>query len=265
MSGPSIKIDDVAVVINGSEVLSGVNLEYEGNGIIQILGPNGAGKTTLLRTIIGTIRPIKGKIYINKEDVTGDPHRAGKYVGFVPQHPGNINSDFPISVWEILESEYSFREREWPRIGSSRIVVDAIESAVERVGLELGVLDKNFWELSGGEKQRILIARALIHEPRILLLDEPFSPIDPPGRIMLADLIVEISRNSLVITTSHDPMLLLDKTDRILLLNKKISIFGAPNDVLTVDNTKKVYGESIISVGEGHIHIPDIACKKTSA
>lgn len=250
---PSIRLDNVTVEYDGERVLENIKFSYTGPGLIQVLGPNGAGKTTLLKTILGLVKPVMGKVYVCGEDVTGSPGRAGALCGYVPQAQvqKEVNM-YPISVEEMLRVELRLRKRS----------VESLKNIIEVVGLRESILEKNFWELSGGEKQRVLIARALLHNPKILLLDEPLSPIDPPGRASIARLIGELSREKLVIVTSHDPIILLEYTDRIMLLNKRIYYIGAPEEVLCENTLREVYGEAAVVVEGRHIHISDYVCKR---
>ncbi len=250
---PSIMLDRVTVEYNGGKALEDVNFEYNGAGLIQVLGPNGAGKTTLLKTILGLVKPSKGRVYVCGEDVTGSPSKAGALCGYVPQAQSQREVNrYPISVEELIRVELKLRRKR----------IDSVHKILELVGLGRSVLEKNFWELSGGEKQRVLIAKALIHNPKVLLLDEPLSPIDPPGRASIARLIGGLSREKLVIVTSHDPVILLEYTSEIILLNKKIYYKGPPSEVLCEDKLRRVYGEAAVVVEGRHIHISDYVCKR---
>jgi len=253
---PSILIDDITIAYGNSIVIDSLSLKYSGPGLIQILGPNGAGKTTLLKTVLGLIKPIKGRIVINGIDITGDPSRAGPHIGYVPQIFPEIQNRYPITAWELVESSYLMYRKKWPRlfsdVGSRKIV----SKVLERVGLAKDLWNESFWNLSGGQRQRVLIARAIVHDPQILIMDEPLSAVDPVGKAGLANLIATLAKKKLVIVTSHDPMLLLKHTDLVLLLNRGFYVVGKPEYVLTLENTRRVYGESAIMVYQ-HIHISD--------
>ncbi len=252
----SILIDGVTVAFGASVVIEDLHLKYSGSGIIQILGPNGAGKTTLLKTILGLIKPIKGKIMINGVDVTGNPSKAGPYIGYVPQLVLEMQNRYPVTAWELVESSYLLYRKKWPRIFVDSESKTTISKILKTVGLAEDSWNESFWNLSGGQRQRVLIARAIIHDPQILIMDEPLSAVDPVGKAELANLIVSLAKKKLVIVTSHDPMLLLKHTDLVLLLNRRFYIVGKPEEVLTLENAKKVYGESAIMVYQ-HIHISD--------
>lgn len=251
---PVIEVKDLVIGYNGRALSSKLNFKLRGPALVQILGPNGAGKTTLLKTLLGLLKPIEGKVFINGVEVT-NPEKAGIYIGYVPQLIMG-SGHYPVTAWELVSTLYSMRKKKWPRLRLSKNEVDLLREVFAKVGLGPDIWNKNFWSLSGGERQRVLIARAIVHNPSILLMDEPLSAVDPVGKAELAKLIIDLSREKLVLVTSHDPMLLLEYTDIIILINRKIFIMGSPDEVLTLENTKLVYGEAAIPVAK-HVHISD--------
>ena len=252
---PVIEARSLVIGYNGYELSGVLDFRLEGPMLVQILGPNGAGKTTLLRTILGLQKPVKGRVYINGVDVTGCPEKAGVYVGYVPQIMYS-ETHYPITPWELVSISYMMHKGLKPRLWSRKGVKERVIEVLEKVGLRREKWNSNFWKLSGGERQRVLIARAIVHNPPILLLDEPLAPVDPVGKVEIARLITSFKRDKLVIVTSHDPMLFLEHTDIVILINRKVFIMGRPEEVLTIENTRRVYGEAAIQVKE-HIHISD--------
>ncbi len=239
-------------------VVEGITVKFREGTLTQVVGPNGSGKTTLLRTLIGLIRPLRGKVFLRELDVTGMPDLIGRYVGYVPQIFTPSYFAYPVSVEEFIESSYLLYRRRWPRISSNKLIKERINEVLRLVELGEDIRRKSFWELSGGQKQRILIARALVHEPKLLILDEPFSLADPTSRTSLALTLIKLVRNNsmTVIMSSHDPTLLLPHTDEILLLGNSRWFFGKPYEILTEEVLKEVYGEAI-TVHEKHTHIHD--------
>jgi len=241
-----LRVDSLTVGYSGEVVLYNLSIEYQGPGLIQVLGPNGAGKSTLLKTICGLLKPISGRVLINGLDVTGKPSIAGKFVGYVPQLIFNNDKvHYPITLYELVACCYVF-SKPWPRIKLSGVEREYVEKLLESLGLPREKWFKRVDELSGGERQRGFIARALVRNPPILLLDEPFSSIDPEGRVELAERIALLKREKLVIVASHDPTLLLPHTDMILLINRKTYFFGKPYDVLRSELLEKIYGRGFI-------------------
>ncbi len=249
-----VELRGVEVQLGGETVLHNVDLTLEGPGLVQVLGPNGAGKTTLLRTILGLVKPVRGRVLVDGVDVTGRPEAAGRLAGYVPQlEPARHH--YPVTAWELVETECLIRTRPWPRL-SGAPCRDRVAEALGEAGLPREAWGKPLHSLSGGQQQRTLIARALVHNPRILVMDEPLSAVDPAGKAELAEKIAALAHSRLVIVTSHDPMLLLEHTKTIVLVNRGIVAAGPPAEVLTRENLEKVYGKAILYV-EQHLHIAD--------
>ncbi len=250
-----LEVEDLAAGYGEELVIDGLSFSVEGPGLLQILGPNGSGKTTLLRALLGLLRPVRGRVLVNGEDITGRPEEASAYVGYVPQHFAP-ERHYPITVWELITNSYMFHKRRWPRLDLDGGCREAARKALEVVDLPPDTWHRSLWELSGGQRQRALIARALVHDPPILMMDEPLSPVDPVGRYELAEHIGKLASSKLVLVTSHDPTLFLPYTKAILLLNRSFYIMGEPDEVLTLDNLTKVYGSSAIAIKD-HVHICD--------
>ncbi|MET1100862.1 MAG: metal ABC transporter ATP-binding protein [Pyrodictiaceae archaeon] len=253
---PVIEVQDLSIGYNSDEpLLGGLNFRLEGPALIQILGPNGAGKTTFLKTIAGLLKPLSGKVFINGIDVTALPEKAGAFVGYVPQLSIQ-KGHYPVTVWEAVSMPLLLRKHRWPRLGLSRAEKTIVEKVLARVGLPREKWHESLWRLSGGERQRVMIARALVYDPPILVMDEPFSAVDPRGRAELAKFIASLARTKLVLVTTHDPMLLIEYTNTIILINRGFFAIGKPEEVLTLENTRRVYGEAAKLVVQ-HIHISD--------
>ncbi len=251
---PTVRVEGVTVSYKGEPAVEDATFQLNGPGLVQLLGPNGAGKTTLLRTIAGLVKPDKGRVLVNGVEVTGNPVAAGRWVGIIPQRPP-ISQVNPMTVYEFVETRLLLKRR-WPRLRSGGEVRARVERLLATVGLPREAWGKRLWELSGGMLMRTFIARTLAAEPEILLMDEPLAPVDPAGKVRLARLIVELARERLVIVTSHDPELLLPYTKTIVLVNRRVIASGAPGEVLTAENLRRVYGEGFIESG-GHLHILD--------
>ncbi len=253
MSVHVIEVVDLEVEINGEKILSNLTFRIDGPSLIQVIGPNGAGKTTLLKAIIGLIKPKRGKITLN--GIPPDPKRLSNIVGYVPQI---VLSDVPIPVtaWEIVLNSFLLHRKKFPRLKAGKSDLERVRRSLELVDLPEDRWHRRFDRMSGGERQRVLLARALVYDPPILLLDEPLSAVDPLGKVEVAELIGKLAKSKLVIVTSHDPILLLPYTDKIILLNRSYYAIGKPEEILTLDVLKNVYGESAILI-ESHVHISD--------
>lgn len=239
-------------------VIEDMSFHLTGPGLVQVLGPNGSGKTTLLKALLGLLKPLRGRVLVNGEDITGRPEEASAYVGYVPQYFAP-EQHYPLTAWELVMGSCLLHCQRWPRLVESRSCRRLVTRALKVVDLPEEEWHKSFWELSGGQRQRALIARALVHDPPILMMDEPLSAVDPLGRAELAEYIGRLAHEKLIIVTSHDPTLLLPYTDRVLLLNRSFYLLGKPEEVLTVENLRKVYGASAVEMRE-YVHICD-ACR----
>ncbi|MEL9998367.1 MAG: ATP-binding cassette domain-containing protein [Sulfolobales archaeon] len=230
-------------------LIKGIQLELTSPGLTQVIGPNGVGKTTLLKTLSGLLKPLEGRVFIKGIDVTGNPKLAGKYISFTPQLTNNQVNDYPITVWEFLNYGLELRG-----IKSSR---DEVIEVLDIVGI-----DKKFWDvdvrkLSGGYRQRVNIARALLSRSSILVLDEPFSNVDMVSRSHIAKVLLKLSKEKLIIVSMHDPTLLLEGTTNIIILGYGKYAFGDPLKILNLDILKQFYGDSVIVVDRCK-HIIDV-------
>jgi zinc/manganese transport system ATP-binding protein len=242
---PSLKVEELSFAYeDGEYVLDNENLNVEGAGLITVLGPNGAGKTTFFKLILGLLKPLKGRVYLNGEDVTGDPARAGVHASFVPQLSA-VRRDLPATGVEVVEwalRDYRGEERR-------RRALEILRS----VGAE-DFAGKRLSSMSGGQLQRVLTARALARGTPILVLDEPFSGIDPRGREGLAELLFRLAESRMVLVSTHDPVLTLKKSKLIVVFNRGIRAVGAPDEVYELEMLKKAYGPGVLVI-EKCLHV----------
>ncbi|MFC1914585.1 metal ABC transporter ATP-binding protein [Chloroflexota bacterium] len=217
--GELVKLEDVWVRYDGEPILEGVSLSLAQDTFLAIIGPNGGGKTTLLRVILGLVKPSHGKV-----SVFGDvPEHARRYIGYIPQQ-NLFDRDFPISVWDtVLMGRYG-------RTGLIRRYnledKHAAEKALRTVNM-FDHKDRQVGKLSGGEQQRVFIARALVTEPRLLLLDEPTASIDATMQTEFYELLDKLKQQMTIVLVSHDISAVSIFVDEIACLNRQLYYHGS--------------------------------------
>jgi len=232
----AISIRSLNVTLGNIEILRDISFEIEKGGIFAIIGPNGSGKTTLLKAILGII-PSSGAIRIlgkKPEDMFAD-------IGYVPQR-FFFDRDFPISVHEFLL--FSLLKNK----GKERIKEVLREVEMESYEYSpLGIL-------SGGQFQRILIARAVLNEPKILFLDEPTTGVDLEGEKGFYEIIQHLNSEFgvTVIMVSHEINIVYKYADGVICLNKDLICFGEPKTSITDEVLQKLYGENLELRGHSH-------------
>jgi len=211
VSEPLVEIRDATVVIGGSRVLDGVNLRVDAGDFLGIIGPNGGGKTTLLRVILGLQRLASGTVRV----FGLPPSEVRRRVGYVPQHLV-FDRSFPITVREVALMGRLLHKGLFSRYsGSDRRIAD---EALATVGLSR-LAGRSVGGLSGGELQRLLIARALVSEPELLLLDEPTASVDPEMKTSIYDLLDRLKQEMTIILVTHDTGTISRHVSRIACLN----------------------------------------------
>ncbi len=235
-----IEVRGASVHHNGHATLDNVDLTVCAGEIVTLIGPNGSGKTTLVKVALG----------LTKVDAGGVHRKSGVRIGYMPQHL-TVDLTLPLTVRRFL----SVREA-----GSERDALDALAE----VGVEY-VIDNPFQTLSGGEARRVLLARALLGQPDLLVLDEPSAGIDVMGQGELYDLIRKIrdQRGCSVLLVSHDLHLVMAATDQVLCLNHHICCAGQPEAVAQHPEYLALFGtelrHSLAVYTHDHDHHHDLA------
>lgn len=234
------------------EILKDINFQLESGEALFLLGPNGTGKTTLLKCINHILKPKRGQVRINGEDVADlSPARRAKKVGYVPQYNHDV---FSVSVIDtILMGRIAFAGY---KLGAED--KDIVFDIIEKLKLETFAF-KNINEMSGGERQRVFIARALAQEPEIILLDEPTSSLDLKNQMFTLELITELvhSKGLGAIMSIHDLNLTSLYADKaIILKDSEIFAYGRPDEALTEENIRQVYQvRTAVTLEEDYTHV----------
>ena len=234
-----LKVENAGISVNGKSLVRGVSLEVKQGEIVTLIGPNGSGKSTTAKIALGIYKKIDGKVktYTDK-------------IGYVPQKI-SIDWTLPIRVLDFMTL-------------TEELTQDEINTALNLTGVE-HLKDKSLSNLSGGEFQRVLIARAISKQPELLVLDEPVQGVDFKGEIALYKLIKEISEKMKcgILLISHDLHVVMSATDFVVCLNGHVCCSGTPHKVVQDNKYKELFGDrasNILSLYEhkhDHTHSQD--------
>jgi zinc transport system ATP-binding protein len=235
-----IQVDHVTFGYEKRPVLEDVSMTIRERDFILIIGPNGGGKSTLLKLILGIITPWSGKI-----SFSGD---VGNRLGYVPQSAG-FNRGFPISVLDMVRTGCVRGDNYLKQ--SSRKSIDKSRDILQKLSLE-DKLDENITDLSGGQLQRVLIARALVSDPVALLLDEPTTALDIASQTDLIDILDELQKKMSIVVVTHDPTPYAHLYRHLACLNT--SLYFHERGELNEETLEKVYGCPVELLGHGIPH-----------
>ena len=239
-----VKLNEVGIQQNKKWLVKGVSLQVERGKIVTLIGPNGSGKSTTAKIALGIYKNIEGQV----EKFTNN-------IGYVPQKI-SIDWTLPLRVKDFMLLTDSLKD-------------DALDEALTLTGVK-HLKDKNLGNLSGGEFQRVLLARAISKKPELLVLDEPVQGVDFTGEIALYELIKKISEklNCGILLISHDLHTVMTATDHVVCLNGHVCCSGSPKDVARNNEYKALFGEqasktlSVYEHKHDHEHSNDGEIKK---
>lgn len=249
----AIEIRSLTVAYNRRPAIEDVTLSVPRGAMVGIVGPNGGGKSTLVKAVLGLVPKIRGEV-----EVLGRPvdRRARRLVGYVPQRE-DVDWSFPVSAFDVVMMG---------RIPSLKLLRrptardrELVRKALKTVGME-EFAETRIGEFSGGQQQRIFLARALAQEAEVLLLDEPASGMDAPSEHEIFDLLRRLQETGkTVIVTTHDLSCVAERFDLALLLNRHIVAFGRPEEVFTPELLNETYQSHlmILKVGDRTVAIED--------
>ena len=238
----SLELQDLSVELDGRLIVSAVNLTVADGEFAGLLGPNGSGKSTILKAIYRVNKLTAGRVLLDGHDLLAQPLRnAARRVAVVAQESA---VEFALTAWEMVMLGRVPHRRSFDRDrGEDREIV---ADAMQRVGAA-GLANRSFHSLSGGEKQRVLIARAIAQQADHLLLDEPTNHLDVRYQVEVLELVRSLGVT--VLAALHDLNLASLFCDSVhLLASGHLDQHGAPNDVLTAASVERVYGAAVVIV-----------------
>ena len=239
-----VKLNNVGYKQNQKWLVQGVSLQIEKGKIVTLIGPNGSGKSTTAKIALGLFKNIEGQV-----------KKFTNNIGYVPQKI-SIDWTLPLRVRDFM-------------LLTDNLTEDVIDEALSLTGV-INLKDKSLGNLSGGEFQRVLLARAISKKPDLLVLDEPVQGVDFTGEIALYELIKEISEklNCGILLVSHDLHTVMSATDHVVCLNGHVCCSGSPMDVAKNNEYKALFGEKAAQIltryehNHDHVHTIDGDIKK---
>lgn len=255
-----ISVQDLVKKYRGRRVVDGVSFQFEQGEVVGLLGPNGAGKTTTFYMIVGLVKPNEGVVRFDDQVVTRWPmfRRARAGVGYLPQEASVFRKlDVADNIRLVMELHGNTRKQ----------IDDKIKELAEELHI-VKILDQNAGVLSGGERRRVEIARALATEPKFILLDEPFTGIDPVTIEELQEIIQKLKKQGIgVLITDHNVSATLRITDRnYILIDGKIIAEGNSSQIAANELVRKHYlGQQFASeAGEDPVRVAGVESERES-
>ena len=246
----NIKAENINVTLEKNNILKGINIEVDNKEVVGIIGPNGSGKSTLLKCIYRVLKPNDGAILLDKVDIKNmTVKESSKRLAVLSQH-NNYNFDFTVKDIVLMgrSPHKKFMERD------NEEDYDIVNEALKKVDM-FEFKDRSFQSLSGGEQQRVILARALAQQPKCLILDEPTNHLDIKYQLQLMRIVKGLGIE--VIAAIHDLNIAAMYCDKIYVLKDgEIIKYGKPKDVLTKEIIKDVYEvDAEVIVNEDRVNI----------
>ncbi|EIK95399.1 ABC transporter [Pseudomonas sp. M47T1] len=249
MSTPLLQAEAIGYRLGTRSLFADINLNVAAGDCIALLGANGAGKSTLLKILLGLLKPASGQVRLNGQPLASlDRRRIARQLAYVPQ--SHVPS-FPYNVQQIVS------QGRLPITGLGRAPnagdLDAVSRALHDLGIE-HLARRTYTELSGGERQLVLIARALVQQARMIVLDEPVTGLDFGHQLRLLDRLQQLAASGLaILTTSHRPEQALAGANRVWVLHEQRLIAdGTPHQVIDAALMQRLYGVPVRQIDSDH-------------
>ncbi len=240
--GVIVSLQGAAAQLGGRTIWSQATLQVTPGEFIAILGPNGAGKSTLLRVLLGLLRPSTGSVQV----LGSAPRRGHPAIGYVPQRR-TLDPDLPVRGRDLVLLGLDGRHWGFALPGPKRRrQYRLVEEALASVGATT-YTDRPIGQLSGGEQQRLLLAQALVGQPRLLLLDEPLASLDLRNQVAIAHLVARVAREHgiTVLLVTHDVNPMLPLVDRVIYVAQGQVVIGPPDQIITTESLTRLYAAPV--------------------
>lgn len=253
MKHPIIEMKNVNFTYERQRVLEDINITIEQGSFLGLVGPNGSGKTTLLKCLLGLLKPQQGEIKLFGQPI--QKFKNWHEIGFVSQKANSFNTGFPASVYEVVSSGLT------SKIGLFKFMSQQdrqnVIQAIDAVGLSK-FSKRNIGELSGGQQQRAFIARAIVSNPKLLILDEPTVGVDSQTVQNFYEMLMHLNRDlgiTLILVT-HDVGTITDKVSHVACINKHLHFHGHAKEfnILKEEEMSDFYGHSLHVLTHDHSH-----------
>ncbi|MEH2084546.1 MAG: metal ABC transporter ATP-binding protein [Nostoc sp.] len=243
MKSISIDVENLTVAYHGKVALHGAYLQIPAGSISGLVGMNGSGKSTLFKAIMGFLKPVTGQVLINGLPIKTVQKKS--LVAYVPQSE-EVDWNFPVSVHDVvMMGRYGYMNiLRIPGAKDHRVVRESLE----RVQM-WSMRDRQIGELSGGQKKRAFLARALAQQGTVLLLDEPFTGVDIKTEKAMIDLLLELREEGhTILISTHDLPSITTFCDQVVLINRTILAYGNTSEVFTEENLSRTFGGSLVDL-----------------
>ena len=240
MKSISIDVENLTVAYHGKVALHGASLQIQAGSISGLVGMNGSGKSTLFKAIMGFLKPVTGRVLINGLPIKTVQKKS--LVAYVPQSE-EVDWNFPVSVHDVvMMGRYGYMNiLRIPSANDQRVVQESLERAQM-----WSMRDRQIGELSGGQKKRAFLARALAQQGTVLLLDEPFTGVDIKTEKAMIDLLLELREEGhTILISTHDLASITTFCDQVVLINRTILAYGDTSEVFTEENLSRTFGGSL--------------------
>lgn len=246
-----IEINNVSFAYGRESVLENISLNIHQGDYIGLIGPNGAGKTTLFKIILGLLKPKKGSIRLFGKDIN-DFHDWQK-IGYVPQQSLNFETSFPATVKEVVAMGRYIKRGMFSGLNPED--KEAIQEALEKVEMA-GQQDRLIGDLSGGEQQRVFIARALVNRPEVIFLDEATRGVDTKTQNEFYQLLQKLNKelDLTLLLISHDIERLTQEVMHIACVDKNLTCHMSPEEYLAESKTASISGQNFKFLNHHHNH-----------